>query len=60
MFGSQRIKDELLQFNKQHVPDNESWRMQYFMRLLEERIIGYYNGFDTMETNDILWSLVST
>ena len=60
MFGSQRIKDELLQFNKQHVPDNESWRIQYFMRLLEERIIGYYNGFDTMETNNILWSLVST
>ena len=62
LFGSKRIKRELLLANAAQMPETESWRLPLLGKLLDQRTFAYYAGETDMEENlnAQIKSLVST
>ena len=62
LYGTVRIKEELIKHNMSVVPPSDVWRISLAKKLINERLMAYYQGNDDYYKylNGILHSLVST
>ena len=62
LYGTARIKTELLNFHKLHIPDNEAWKLGYLEKLMNTRSFAYYCGNfqEEEDTNSLIHSLVTS
>ena len=62
VYGTSRIKEELIRHNQSVVPPSDVWRISLAEKLMNQRLIAFYQGDEDNYKclNDILHSLVST
>jgi hypothetical protein len=49
VFGSARLKEELLKWEMVETPDQDRWRVEYLFKLLGQRQVSHYNGDEDEE-----------
>ena len=49
VFGSARLKEELLKWEMVETPDQDRWRVDYLFKLLGQRQVSHYNGDEDEE-----------
>ena len=60
VYGGQRMKEALLEFNGEHALEVDEWRIPFLSKLLQQRMVEHYNGAeDTSQLDDLIDSLVS-
>ena len=60
IYGTSRIKAELINFHKQHIPDSDTRKIAYFEKLLHARSFAYYCGNFQEDANCLIRSLVTS
>ena len=61
LFGSRRIREEMLKFHSRSPPKEDAWRIPYLHKLLSIRTEYFYRGdsFNYEEINSLIFSLVT-
>ena len=60
VYGGQRMKEALLEHNRDHALEIDKWRIPFLSKLLQQRMILYYNGAEeTQDLDELIDSLVS-
>ena len=60
VFGGERMKTELLKYNASSVCENDQWRIGCLDKLLNQRLMQYYNGSQECTELDAMITSLST
>ena len=58
LYGGDRIRKELLKYNRKRVPESDKWRIGYLEKLLAQRLIMHYEMEDVDTVTNLIESLV--
>ena len=58
LYGGDRMRKELLKYNRKRIPESDKWRIGYLEKLLTQRLIMHYEMEDLDTVTNIIESLV--
>lgn len=60
VIGGQQMRDKLVSFNASRVPFSDEWRIPFLEKIITEKLLLHYNGFEENKTlNELICAIVS-